>query len=343
MTTTIFASGLIEKSFRSLNKEFGKKTEKTLRNILKSNKKNSQVQELNTFLVLMSQTDNSVSKDAIVDVEKNSLFKLFKWYNDVNIEKYLKRRLKKDKELKETSEIVLDFLNEINGSYRKSFSEKITKLDIDLPKMLNEISVRTFMSLWDLDDQHKYRFYFNGFDDPDKMLFEFDKADFQENFDLLEHFDEFIILNFFLAFMERSINKFKDLINVLEHLEKILPNSLLRTSNINLQTKANLFFRILTAKLSALQELDHLMFRILNLYEASKLVLQPLNLVSVNFIELNNIMDLIESDVSKGKDMLFEIGEKITSCQKLLRDYNENEVDTSKEDLLLIYLSNQKS
>ena len=109
--TTVFTSGIIEKSFRTLNKEFGQKTEKKLRSILKANKRDSQVQELNTFLVLMSQTNHPVSQEAIRDVEKESLFKLFKWYNDVNIEKYLRNRLKKDKELKETSEIVLDFLN----------------------------------------------------------------------------------------------------------------------------------------------------------------------------------------------------------------------------------------
>ena len=82
--TTVFASGIIEKSFRTLNRDFGKKTEKTIRSILKADKKSSQVQELNTFLVLMSQTEHPVSHDAILDVEKHSLFKLFKSYNDIN-------------------------------------------------------------------------------------------------------------------------------------------------------------------------------------------------------------------------------------------------------------------
>ncbi len=178
--TTIYASGIIEKSFRTINREFGKQTEKKLRSIINANKKHSQFQELNTFLVLMSQTEHPVTKDAIDDVEKLSFFKMFQHYNEINIEKYLKKRLKKDKELKETSEIVIDFLQEINGSYRKTFSEKITKLNRDLPEMLNEISIRTFMSLWDLDKENKFRFYFNGFDNPDKMLFEFDQCFFHK-------------------------------------------------------------------------------------------------------------------------------------------------------------------
>ncbi len=342
--TTIYASGIIEKSFRTINREFGKQTEKKLRSIINANKKHSQFQELNTFLVLMSQTEHPVTKDAIDDVEKLSFFKMFQHYNEINIEKYLKKRLKKDKELKETSEIVIDFLQEINGSYRKTFSEKITKLNRDLPEMLNEISIRTFMSLWDLDKENKFRFYFNGFDNPDKMLFEFDKKNFQSNFDLLKHFDEFIILNFFLAFMEKTLVKFTDLLQVLKQLESILPHSMLRARNKNLQTKGNLFFRIITAKLSALQELDNLMFRILNLYEAAKIILQPLNLVSVNFIELNSILDLIESDVTKGKEMLFSIGEKITNCQKLLREYSENNSLSENKQLdTNDYISKMKS
>lgn len=324
--TTVFASGLVEKSLRTINKNFGTKTEKNLRSILKASKQNTQVQELNTFLVLMSQTDKNIPNESLLEVEKNSFFKLFQNYNNVNIEKYLSKHLKKDKELKETSEIVLDYLNEIDSSYKGIFNQKISKLYKDLPKMLNEISIRSFLVLWDLDNDNKYRFYLNGFDQPDKMLFEFSHETFQ-NFDLLQHFDEFIILNFFLAFMERTIVKFNDLIGVLDKLEIILPNSLLKTNDNHIQPKVNLFFRIITAKLSALQELDNLMLRILNLFESSKMVLHPLNLVSINFIELNNIMDQIEVDVQKGRTMLFDIADKIVKCQTMLRDYSEHSED----------------
>ena len=91
--------------------------------------------------------------------------------------------------------------------------------------------------------------------------------------------------------------------------------------------KVSLFFRILTAKLSALQELDNLTLRILSLFEGSKNVLQPLNLVSINSISLNNIMDLIENDVKKGTLLLHNIAEKIVTCQTYLRDYSEHNQD----------------
>ena len=324
--TTIFASGLIEKSFRTINYNFGKETEKSLRSILKANKKDTQFQELNTFLVLMSQTNKSIPIESVLEVEKNRFFKLFQNYNDINIQKYLTKHLKNDKELKETSEIVLDYLTEIDSGYKKIFNKKISKVYKDLPEMLNEISIRSFLVLWDQQEDNKYRFYLNGFDQPDKMLFEFSRDTFQ-NFDLLQHFDEFIILNFFLAFMERTILKLTDLTTVLEKLEIILPKSLVQTSDKRLQTKVSLFFRILTAKLSALQELDNLTLRILSLFEGSKNVLQPLNLVSINSISLNNIMDLIENDVKKGTSLLHNIAEKIVTCQTYLRDYSEHNQD----------------
>ena len=324
--STIFASGLIEKSFRNINKEFGKKAENSLRHIIKANKKNSQFQELNTFLVIMSQSNQLITNERILEVEKKSFFELFKNYNDVYIEKFLSKRLKKDKELKETSEIVLDFLNEIDTSYRKNFNQKIIKLYQDLPEMLNEISIRTFITLWDLDQQNKYRFYLNGFDNPDQMLFEFDKSAMY-NFNLLEHFDEFIILNFFLAFTERTIKKLGDLESILKHLQFILPKVLIYTSDKKLQTKVNLFFRIITAKLSALQELDNLTLRIFDLFDGSEKVLRPLNLSSVNNIQLNNILDLIGSDVGTGRNLLHSISQEIINSQRLLRSYSEDTGD----------------
>jgi putative ABC transport system ATP-binding protein len=189
--------------------------------------------------------------------------------------------------------------------------------------MLSEISIRSFISLWDLDSENKFRFYLNGFDNPDKMLFEFEKNNLNANFVLLEHFDEFIILNFFLAFMERTIKKLEDLLHVLTQLEVVIPKTVISSNNSKLQTKVNLFFRIIIAKLSALQELDNTTFRILNLFETAKITLEPLNLISVNFIELNTIMNNIETDVIKGKDLLIKISDKIVSNQKILREYSE--------------------
>ena len=332
--STIFASGLIEKSFRAINKEFGKKAENNLRHIIKADKKRSQFQELNSFLVIMSQTNHDIPDKRILEIEKKSFYELFKNYNDKNIEKFLTKRLKKDKELKETSEIVLDFLSEIDPSYKETFNKKVTKLYQNLPEMLNEISIRTFMALWDLDEQNKYRFYLNGFDHPDRMLFELEKSNLYSEFNLLEHFDEFIILNFFLAFTERTLYKLNDLQTVLNHLQFTLPKVLIYSSNNKIQTKVDLFFRIITAKLSALQELDNLMIRIFDLFTGSEKVLRPLNLISVNYIGLNSILDLIGADVQKGRSFLHTISQAIVNCQRLLRSYSEEE-DEETEKIII--------
>jgi putative ABC transport system ATP-binding protein len=103
-------------------------------------------------------------------------------------------------------------------------------------------------------------------------------------------------------------------------MEKEFSKQHYKTTDERLQTKFELFLRILIAKLSALQELENLLRRIFNLFEIPRMSLMHYNLKS-DYLDLNTTLSRISEDIKIGNSKLHEVGELIQRCQLCIRDY----------------------
>ena len=121
----IYVASFINKPKKSMNKELTKTISKLVRKDLNVNKKSITAQELNTFLLLRADLDESLEQlDIFNNLDKGNVFSSFQSYYKQN-EKNLISTLKSDLELKETSKIISDFLKIIDKSYVGDFSIKM--------------------------------------------------------------------------------------------------------------------------------------------------------------------------------------------------------------------------
>jgi putative ABC transport system ATP-binding protein len=114
--------------------------------------------------------------------------------------------------------------------------------------------------------------------------------------------------------------------HVLEQLEQEIDKQHYRINDEKLQSKLELFLRILVAKLSALQELENLIIRIFNLFDIPYMILTQYHFKS-DFSDLNTEIARICEDIKVGKDKLHEVGTRIDRCQLCLRDYLDDGVN----------------
>lgn len=317
MTTSdrVFVAGIVEKTLRSTNKKFAGMTTKKLRQLLKAEKGMVTSQEINTFLVLSGEVEE-VPPTIIPKIE-GELKRQFDSYYRNNIERYLQKALSHDQELAETSEIVLDFLRLLDRGYDKEFTSRMKTITSTLPKILSEIAGRSFITVWETNHGRKGRFFLAGNEKP----FEFPTTSADRPFDMTEIVDKLLIVNFFKAFLEPTMERLGKMKKVLDRLEAFLANEHYMTKDPQLQPKAELFLRILTAKLSALSDLQTTTYRIFNLFMVPRILLSQLNLESDMFVSLNQELDLLEEQVTKGKAILHSVSHQITDCQRCLRDY----------------------
>jgi putative ABC transport system ATP-binding protein len=184
--------------------------------------------------------------------------------------------------------------------------------------------------VWDIEEIQQYRFFLSGFDDPRRRQIDIPANSYSIPLNILSLFDKFVIFNFFLTFLEPTIDRLNEMDKILINLKDILDHQprFKLNSGRKIQLKAELFIRILTAKLSALQELDNLIYRIFNLFEIPKIQLGFLDL-SNPVIDFNALIQMIANDVSAGISLLNSVSEKIRYCQLSLRDYMSNGVKTT--------------
>ncbi|MHA2245717.1 MAG: ABC transporter ATP-binding protein [Candidatus Hodarchaeales archaeon] len=326
MATKVFTAGIIDKPLRSINRDLSNKITKDFRKSLKTSKKFINQQELNTFLLLSGETNTRDGFDGFIEnVEKGRVYNRFREYYKNN-ESKLRKLLRSNQELRETSHIVLDFLKEIDPSFTKEFKSRSKQINHDLPTSLCELSNKTFITLWEFDEE-KYRFFLSGFDFP---LFTGSTTDTFMKMKVGELVDELIILNFIVVFLKPTMDRLHKMETVLEKLSQlVLDKEHYKTSNRKLQKKAELFFRILVAKLSALSELEQLIYRIFNLFEIPKTLISQYNLKS-DFLDLNAVLTRFADQIEEGKSILHEVSDKIQKCQICLRDYMDEGINGVK-------------
>ena len=310
----VYAAGLIDKSLRSINKKLQKKLVSNCRKTLHISSKAMSSQELNSFIVLSGESKAAAKQEAFNEIEKGRLYNVFRKYC-ANNRSRLKKQLNDNQELKETSNIVKEFIKEVDPNLVKHFDSQLKKMVKELPASYLEIQLHSYVALWDSVENQQYRFFLSGFDSP---VFTGSTTESQVN--LTELVDKLLIANFFAVFLKPTTSRLSQLDRVLERLKLGVEGTHYKTTNPKLQKKLELFFRILAAKLSALQDIDNVISRIFELFQVPHAVLTPYHFRN-NAIELNKTLAAMAWEINYGKALLFEVHEKLQECQICLRDY----------------------
>jgi len=310
----VYTAGLIDKSLRATNTKLRKKLVSDCRRILHVHSKAMSSQELNSFVVLAGEKNSAVSQRVVDEVEKGRLYGVFRKYYADNKSR-LQKQLKENQELRETSNIVKDFIKEVDLNLVKHFDAQLKKIVKELPTSYLEIQLKSYVALWDLAENQQYRFFLSGFDSP---VFTGSTAESQLN--VAELVDKLLMTNFFAVFLKPTITRLKQLDRVLERLKLGVEGTHYKTTNLKLQKKLELFFRILAAKLSALQDIDNVTSRIFELFQVPRVALTPHHLKN-DAVELDKTLADMASEIEYGKTLLLEVHEKLQECQIHLRDY----------------------
>ncbi len=311
----VYTAAFINKPLRSINLALREKVASDLKKALHTRKDAIASQELNSFIFVSGEKDNGTYNPSLIErIEKKTLYKRFEKYNKNN-ESRFRNYLQNNQELHETSQIVKNFIKEIDSNLPKKLDMQLKKINVDLPRIFCELSSKSFVTLWDIDETQQYRFYLSGFDFP---VFSGNTSETPMNIGGLV--DQFLIVNFFVTFLKPTIQRLDEMNTVLQRLEQEILKQHYRTDDQKLQTKFELFLRILVAKLSALQDLENLIYRIFNLFEIPRMSLTQYNLKS-DLLDFNTALARISDEIQTGKSKLHEVGELIQRCQLCIRDY----------------------
>ncbi len=310
----VYAAGLIDKSLRSTNAKLQKKLVADCRKILHVSRKAMSSQELNSFMVLSGEKNGALDPKAVEEMETGRLYRSFRKYYADN-ESRLQQQLKTNQELQETSKIVKDFIKEVDPNLVKHFEAQLKKIIKELPASYREIQLKSYVTLWDFVETQQYRFFLSGFD---SSVFTGSAA--ENKVDVGELVDKLLMANFFAIFLKPTLTRLKELDGVLERLKLGVEGTHYRTSDSKLQKKLELFFRILAAKLSALQDIDNLISRIFELFQIPRDTLTSHRFRNET-VELNKALAEMTKDIAYGETLLAEVSDKLQECQIHLRDY----------------------
>ncbi len=320
----VYAAGLVDKSLRVINAKLQKKLVADCRKTLHTSRKAMFSQELNSFIVLSGEKNGVPEHKVVEEMETGRVYKRFRKYYATN-ESRLHRELKENQELRETSKIVKDFIKEVDPNLVKHFDSQLKKIIKELPASYREIQLKSYVTLWDFVENQQYRFFLSGFD---SAVFAGSAAD--DNVNVTELVDKLLIANFFAIFLKPTITRLKALDRVLERLKLGVEGTHYKTTNPKLQKKLELFFRILAAKISALQDIDNLISRIFKLFHVPRETLTPYRFTNGS-VEMNKALAEMMMDMQYGETLLLKVHSKLQECQICLRDYldaNKNGVKT---------------
>jgi putative ABC transport system ATP-binding protein len=310
----VYAAALIDKSLRPANAKLQKNLVSDCRKILRVSRKAMSSQELNSFIVLSGEKSGDLKQKVIEQIETGGLYKRFRRYY-VDNESRLHKQLKNNQELRETSKIVKDFIKVVDPNLVRLFDSQLKKIIKKLPASYREIQLKSYVALWDFMETQQYRFFLSGLDSP---LFIGSATENQVNVE--ELVDNLLMVNFFSIFLKPTITRLKELDDVLERLRLGVAGTHYRIKNPKMQKKLELFFRILAAKLSALQDIDRLISRIFALFDVPRVSLTPYHFKNES-LELNKALAEMASEIEFGKTLLLEVHNKLQQCQICLRDY----------------------
>ena len=228
-----------------------------------------------------------------------------------NLRKYLETK----QELRETAQIVKEFLEEIDPKLPEAFNSRLRKATSELPEKHYELQKQSLVALWDLNEEQKVRFLLSGWTSP-----VFDISEVKEPLNLEALVDKLALFNFFWIFIQPTVVRLREMNSVLERLKLGLQGTHYRSGNSKIQAKLEMFFRILSAKLSALQNVDKTISSILELFSEPQLLSSQNGLIRTSD-KLKTSLRQMSWKINEGKSLLFEVQDKLEECQKRLQEY----------------------
>jgi putative ABC transport system ATP-binding protein len=333
-----YFSALIDKSAPFETSKLAKKLQNDLKKSLRIPRLAINSKEHNTFLFLVAEKSlkKSLNQEKIKETENQLKSQLNKYY--LNNSSKLKKSLKNKQELIETAQIVKDFLKEIDSNLPKVFDLRLKKVISDLPTKYYELQKKSLISLWANAKNNKVQFLLSGWESKAFTITKIQKAA-----NLEEMVDKIALLNFFRIFIEPTLIRLREMDRVLERLDLGLQGTHYKSNDPKLQNKFELFIRILSAKLSALENLDQTTSRILKLFrEPQKFCNRPE--ITSYCEELKIAIRQISWKINQGNTLLEDVQEKLDECQFKLKNYfdktqNPIQIIVSKDEFKLALLN----
>ena len=288
-----------------------------IKKVIRKNLRKSTIikKEHNTFLFL--RAEKSLEKPLELETLEKTEEKLSQLLKEYHLKNKIKlKKLIRDKqELKETSQIVKEFLKEVDSKLPKTFDLRFKKLLSDLPNQYFEIKEKSMTMIWDLNEINETRLFLSGCGSKTFTISDTNKVDLEEMADKL------VLMNFFLVFLSPTLSHLRDMNNVLERLSLGLKGTHYRINNPKIQAKLEMFVRILQAKLSALQNMDKTISIIFDLFRVPKSFFfgkHDFKKVCENF---DLTIRQVAWNINQGKGLLLDVQKKLEICQIALRDY----------------------
>jgi putative ABC transport system ATP-binding protein len=308
-----YFGALVDKSVPKQNLQLADKIEKEIKKKIKKSTINKK--EHNTFLFLAAEKKlEKPLQPETLEIIEESILLLFKDYYNKNKTK-LKKLLKEKQEFKETSEIVKEFLKVIDTKLPKTFELNIKKLLSDLPNQYFEMQQNSMAMIWNLNEINESHILLAGCKTRKFTISNGNIIDFEEMADKL------VLINFFLVFLNPTLTHLRNMNQVLERLGLGLQGRHYRINDTKIQSKLEMFFRILQAKLSALQNMDKTISTIFNLFQVPKSFFFGKH----NFKKICENFDAtlrqVAWKINQGKGLLEDVQKKLDVCQIALRDY----------------------
>ena len=322
----VYFAGLIDRSVSPENSKLANKLQRDLRKKLRIPKSRVNCKIHNSFIFLKAEKANTPLLDAeIVKETEDLLSKHFNQYYSKNSSR-LQKDLKTKQELNETAQIVKDFLHEIDPKLPKVFGIQLSKVITTLPTEYSELQSKSPIALWHFEEENKAQLHLSGFNPPI-----FNTSTIQPDQNIEEMVDKFAILNFFWVFINPTLTRLLEMQNVLERLYLGLRGNHHKSNNPKVQAKLEMFFRILLAKLSALQNTERTIGSILKLFLEAKTFCSKQSL-NETCKPLANSIKQVSWKNNQAKGLLSDVQEKIENCQTLLKKY----IDAEKNDVSTI-------
>jgi putative ABC transport system ATP-binding protein len=321
-----YFSALVDKSFPSDNSKLLKNLIKDLKKTLKIPKSSLNFKEHNTFIFLAADKpmEEPFDPKIIEEIQDKLNLHLQKYYtrNRARLQKDLKGR----RELKETSQIVKNFLKELDPKLPKVFDLRLKKQISELPTEFYGLQMSSMTAIWNLKEERKVQFYLPGWPSQVFNLSEVKRVELDVMVDKLA------FLNFFCVFLEPTLLRLREMNKVLERLRLGLHGTHYRSSDAEVQAKLEMFLRILSAKLNSLQNMDKTIFSIFKLFNEPKIFFNKHDFKKLSK-ELRTAVRQMSWKINQGKSLLIEVQDKLEGCQIKLKDYSDetkNGVRTTK-------------
>ncbi len=310
-----YFSALVDKSVPQENLKLAKNLIKDLKKSLNTSKSSINIKEHNAFIFLAADKpiEKPFDSKIIPEIQKKIHLRLQKYY--IKNRGKLQKSLKGKRELKETSRIVKSFLKEIDPQLEKGFDLRLKELISELPTKLLDLQTKSVTAIWNLNEEQKVQFYLSGWTLPVLCV-----SEVKTDLNLEMMVDKIAFLNFFCVFLDPTLLRLREMNKVLERLKLGLHGTHFRSSNLKVQAKLEIFLRILSAKLSSLQNMDKTILSIFKLFDEPKNFFNKQDIAELSK-DLKTVVKQISQKINQGEHLLIEVQEKLEECQIKLKDY----------------------